>query len=126
MNTEQATTYLQALMASVTIGVIVPLLMFLTMVCVFVWVIVLAQRRSDFDASQFLRDDAGRLSSLRLFAFIACAVHTWVIAVETMGSRITVDQMAVYAVTWSGSLVLARFADKWDGSLPWAKGGGSG
>jgi hypothetical protein len=122
VNNEQAATYLQALVASVTIGVIVPGIMFLTMVGVFVWVLVMAQRRDDFDASQFLRDDAGQLSSLRLFAFIACAVHTWVIAVETMGSRITVDQMAVYSVTWSGSLVLARFADKWNGALPWAKG----
>ena len=117
-----ATDYGKALLASLTIGVIIPGLMFLLMVGVFVWVLVLAQRRDDFDASDFLRDDAGRLSSLRLFAFIAVAVHTWVIAVETMGSRISVDQMTVYSVTWSSSLVLARFADKWNGSLPWAKG----
>jgi hypothetical protein len=122
VNTDLATDYGKALLASLTIGVIIPGLMFLLMVGVFIWVLVLAQRRPDFDASHFLRDDEGRLSSLRLFAFIACAVHTWVIAVETMGSRITVDQMAVYSVTWSSSLVLARFADKWNGALPWAKG----
>lgn len=122
MTDQQAANYLQALMASVTIGVIVPGLMFLLMVGMFVWVLVLAQRRPDFDASHFLRDDEGRLSSLRLFAFIACSVHTWVIAVETMASRITVDQMTVFSVTWSSSLVLARFADKWNGALPWAKG----
>lgn len=122
MNPQQATDYLHALVASVTIGVIVPGLMFLAMALLFIWVVYRAQGRSDFDASQFLRDEAGHLSSVRLFAFVAVAVHTWVIAVETMAARISPDQMVIYAVTWSASLVLSRAVDKWNGALPWAKG----
>lgn len=121
MNAEQAAIYLQALLASVTIQVLVPGLMFLLMVGVFMWVVWRSQARDDFDASQFLRDDAGKLSSVRLFAFISLGVHTWVIAVETMASRITPDQMLIYALTWSGSLVLAEAVGKWNGILPWAR-----
>lgn len=121
MTAAQQAEYLQALLASVTIQVLVPGLMFLLMVGVFVWVVWRAQTRDDFDASQFLRDDAGRLSSVRLFAFVSLGVHTWVVAVETMGSRITPDQMLIYALTWSGSLVLAEAVHKWNGVLPWAK-----
>jgi hypothetical protein len=122
MTAEQGASYLQALIASVTIQVIVPGAMFGLMVGVFVWVVAKAQKREDFDASQFLRDDAGKLSSVRLFAFVSLGVHTWVIAVETMASRITSDQMTIYAVTWSGSLVLAEAVGKWNGVLPWARG----
>jgi cbb3-type cytochrome oxidase subunit 3 len=122
VNPQQATDYLHALIASVTIGVIVPGLMFLAMALLFIWVVYRAQGRHDFDASQFLRDEAGQLSSVRLFAFVAVAAHTWVIAVETMAARITPDQMLIYAVTWSASLVLSRAVDKWNGALPWAKG----
>lgn len=121
MNPQQASDYAHALIASLTIGVIVPGLMFLLMVGVFVWVVWRAQARVDFDASEFLRDDAGKLSSVRLFAFVSLGVHTWVIAVETMASRISPDQMLIYAVTWSGSLVLAEAVGKWNGVLPWAR-----
>lgn len=122
MTTDQAANYLHALIASVTIGVIVPGLMFLTMLGLFMWVVWRAQARDDFDASQFLRDENNKLSSVRLFAFVALGVHTWVIAVQTMASRITPDDMAIFAITWSGSLVLAEAVGKWNGSLPWAKG----
>jgi hypothetical protein len=121
MTAEQGANYLQALIASVTLQVLIPGFMFLMMVGVFVWVVARAQARDDFDASQFLRDDAGKLSSVRLFAFVSLGVHTWVVAVETMASRITPDQMLIYAVTWSGSLVLAEAVGKWNGVLPWAK-----
>lgn len=101
--------------------VVVPVLMLLSMFGVFVWVLWRAQRREDFDAAQFLHDDAGRLSSVRLFAFLAVAVHSWVIAVETVSGRITPDMTMIYAATWSGSLVLAEAVKKWNGTLPWAK-----
>jgi hypothetical protein len=116
------TDYLQALIASVTIGIVIPGLMLGIMISLFIWVLFSAQKKGNFDASQFLRDDEGVLSSVRLFAFIAVSVHTWVIAVETMASRITPDQMMIYAITWSSSLVLKGAVEKWNGSLPWAKG----
>jgi hypothetical protein len=115
MNQEQATTYLQALMATVTVNVIVPLIAFALIFGMFVWVLFTAQRRSDFDASEFLRDDKGKLSSARLFAFVACAAHTWALMVETINARLTTELVAVYAITWSGSLVLLEAIKAWKG-----------
>lgn len=122
---DAAQTYFEALMASVTINVIVPLVLFMTMFSLFLWVLVKAQRTNTrnehFDVSQFLRDESGKLSSVRLYAFVALAVHTWVIAVETVNGRVTTEQMVVYGVTWSSSLILKGAVEKWDGRLPWAK-----
>lgn len=125
MMQQQVASYFEALMASVTINVIIPLVMFLTMFGLFLWVLVKAQRTNarneHFDVSQFLRDDAGKLSSVRLFAFVALCVHTWAIAVECVNARLTENHMVVYAVTWSSSLILKGAVEKWDGRLPWAK-----
>lgn len=118
MAADQLAIYLHALLSSLTINVVIPLLLFAALLLPIVWVLWRAQRRADFDASQFLRDEHGRLSSVRLFAGFALAVSSWVVAVETVNARLTFEGYAVYLITWSGSLVLARFADKWDGALP--------
>jgi hypothetical protein len=112
MTPEQTSEFLISLLTSVTIGVIFPAIMLLAMVGMFIWVLNKAQIREDFDASQFLRDENGKLSSLRLFAFVCLCTHTWVIAVETMSSRITENQMIIYAATWSSSLILKSLIDK--------------
>jgi len=121
MNAQQLSEYTSALLGSITVSVIIPGIMLVSMIGMFLWVLSKAQNREDFDASQFLRGEDNKLSSLRLFAFITVSVHTWVIAVETMASRITHDQMLIYAVTWSSSLVLKGAVDKWNGTLPLAK-----
>lgn len=125
-NVQQVAGYAEALLSSLTLNTIVPGLMLAGMALMFVWVLFKAQRRTSvnehFDASQFLRDESDKLSSMRLFAFIAVSIHTWVIAVETMNARITPDMMVIYSVTWSSSLVLKEAVSKWNGSLPWAKG----
>lgn len=109
--------YLEALIASVTINTIVPLTAFGLIFGMFAWVLFKAQARSDFDASQFLRDDTGKLSKAGLFAFIACAAHTWALMVETINARLTVEFSAVYALTWSGSLVLLEAVKAWKGKV---------
>jgi hypothetical protein len=93
----------------------VPLAAFALIFGMFVWVLMRAQRSANFDAAEFLRDDAGKLSKGGLFAFIACASHTWALMVETINARLTVEFMAVYAVTWSGSLVLLEGIRAWKG-----------
>jgi hypothetical protein len=112
MTEQQTTEYLAALFTSVTIGVILPAVMLLAMIVMFIWVLHKAQQREDFDASDFLRDDNGKLSAMRLFAFVCLCVHSWVIAVETMSGRITDYQVLIYAATWSGSLVLITLINK--------------
>jgi hypothetical protein len=99
-----------------TINVIVPLMAFVLIFGMFAWVLVKAQARSDFDASEFLRDETGKLSKGGLFAFIACASHTWALMVETINGRLTVEFVAVYAITWSGSLVLLEGIRAWKGN----------
>lgn len=115
MNQEQATNYLQALMATVTINVIVPLVAFALIFGMFAWVLFRAQKGADFDASEFLRDEAGKLSKGGLFAFIACAAHTWALMVETINGRLSNEFTAIYAITWSGSLVLLEGIKAWKG-----------
>lgn len=106
MNTEKVASYFEAL---------IPLAAFLMIFGLFAWVLVLAQRRDGFDAADFLRDDSGKLSKGGLFAFIACATHTWVIMVQTINARETEWQVAIYALTWSGSLLLLEAIKAWKG-----------
>lgn len=113
MTPDQTTTYLQALAASLTTNVILPGIMLLGMVGMFVWVIFKAQARDDFDASEFLRDDAGKLSLARLFAFIACAWSTWHVAALTLNGGVSEERFLIYLGTWSGSLVALRAIDAW-------------
>lgn len=118
MNAEQATTYLQALAASLTVQVLVPGLMLAAMCGLFLWVLWRAQQREDFDASQFLRDDAGKLSTSRLFAFVACGWSTWHLAVLTFNAGVSEEKFLVYLGTWSGSLVALRAIEAWAPSRP--------
>lgn len=113
MTSEQTATYLQALAASLTIQVILPGTMLLAMLALFLWVIWKAQLRDDFDASEFLRDDAGKLSLARLFAFVACAWSTWHVAALTLNGGVSEEKFLVYLGTWSGSLVALRAIDAW-------------
>lgn len=115
MNDQQLNIYLSALASSLASNVAVPLLAFALIFGMFVWVLFRAQKREDFDAGEFLRDETGKLSKGGLFAFIACATHTWALMVETINARLTVEFVAVYAVTWSGSLVLLEAIRAWKG-----------
>lgn len=112
---EKVGGYFEALMASMTINVFIPLVAFVLIFAMFVWVLFVAQRGDNFDASQFLRDDSGKLSKGGLFAFVACATHTWVIMVETINARLTVEMAALYCVTWSGSLLILEGIRAWRG-----------
>ena len=113
----------ERLLGELTLTVILPGLLLGVMVTGFIWVLAKSSGQSGFDVSEFLRDDAAKLSSARLFAFVALCIHTWVIAIETMTQRMTSDMMMVYALTWSGSLVLKSAVDKWNGTLPLAAKG---
>lgn len=105
MNQQQTATYLQALAASLTIKVIIPGLMLLALVGLFLWVIFQAQKRQDFDASEFLRGEDNKLSMSRLFAFVACCWSTWHLSALTFDQGVSEEKFMVYLATWSGSLV---------------------
>jgi hypothetical protein len=97
---------------------LVPLLTLLAMFGLFVWVLFRAQQGNGFDASEFLRDDKGKLSWGRLGAFVCLATHTWVVMALTVNAKVTVQDMALYALTWSGSLVLLEALRAWKDKTP--------
>jgi hypothetical protein len=93
----------------------IPLCTLVGMAALFVWVIFSAQKREDFDASEFLRKDGGKLSWGQLGAFICLMTMTWRVFVLTLNDKLTFNEIALYALTWSGSLVLLRALDVWKG-----------
>lgn len=104
-----------ALFNTFTFDRLIPLVSLLLMAAMFIWVLFQAQRGADFDASEFLRDERGRLSAGRLFAFVCCMAHTWVIFSRTISDKITLHEQVLYAVTWSGSMVLLQGIEAWKG-----------
>jgi hypothetical protein len=94
----------------------IPLCTLIGMAGLFVWVIFSAQKREDFDASEFLRDDKGKLSWGRLGAFVCLMTMTWVVFVRTLNDKLSIEELALYAVTWSGSLILLQAIEAWKGS----------
>lgn len=79
------------------------------------WVLLRAQRRPDFDLADMLRDDAGKLSSTRIFAFISLAITSWILAYLTVTEKLNENYYLYYLVTWSGATVLMKFIDRWGG-----------
>lgn len=104
-----------ALFNSFTFDRAIPLLSLMFMGSLFIWVLFKAQKRADFDASQFLRNDRGMLEWGRLAAFICCATHTWVVFTRTISEKITFDELLLYCVVWSGSMILLQALETWRG-----------
>ena len=46
----------------------------------------------------------------------------WALAVQVFAATLSADLFFYYLSAWSGALVFTKFADKWDGSLPFGKG----
>lgn len=122
MNTEQLQTYLATLASSVTIGVIIPIAILLG-ITVMIWVLISrAQRDENFDISNTLRDENGKESASRILGFGAFAVSSWALAVTVFAlPQYFIEAMLYYLVFWSGAPVVVKFAEKWNGTLPWAK-----
>lgn len=111
--------YLAALASALSVNTLVPLAAFMLIFGLLCWVVFRAQKSDGFDAAEFLRDESsGKLSKGGLLGFIACAAHTWALMVETINARLTVEFTAVYALTWSGSLVLLEFIKAWKARGP--------
>jgi hypothetical protein len=101
------------LVSGLTFQVVIPLVSLLAMVVMFIWVLSRAQKSDDFDASQFLRDEFGKLSAWRLFAFVCVSTHTWVIFSQQINDKLTENGILIYCATWSSSAVLAQVVSAW-------------
>lgn len=117
------TEYLQALLATVTIGVIVPLVILVGLFVFCWWVIHKASEHKHFHIEECLLDHDGKTSATRLIALMAFAVSSWYIAVMVINRQADAQHFLIYLAAWSGSLVLKEAASRWNGALPLAKGG---
>jgi hypothetical protein len=79
-------------------------------------VVALAQRRDDFDWADALRDDStDKITVLRVTAIGAFGVSSWVVMHEATENQMTDTMFLIYCVTWSSSILLSKFLDRWSG-----------
>lgn len=118
----QYESYLQALVASVTLNTIIPL-MILILLCGFIWrVLALAQRNRGFDITQVFRNDAGKISGLSFIMLLAFAMSCWYLAVDRLSASPNPLVFLFFLFAWAGSPALLELAKKWNGQLPFAQG----
>lgn len=122
MNAEQASSYLQALLASVTIGVIIPMVILLLMLSIIGYTLILAQRRADFDIAQIFCDETGRPTTARFIMLLAFGYSCYYLTAKLLGSRTDPLEFFAFLAAWSSSLAILKLAEKWDGRLPFTKG----
>lgn len=90
---------------------------------VIIYVVVKSQSRTDFDFAEMLKS-GGKPSSVRLAFIIALVTSTWVIMQLTLQETsrppgrdsILMDAFALYLASWSGSKVLEKAIDAWQGA----------
>lgn len=118
-NADQILGAAAALFNTFTFDKLIPLISLLLMCWLFVWVLFKAQGGGNFDTSEFLRETdgpgRGKLSWKRLAAFICLIVHTWYIFTRTLTDKVTFNDMALYCLTWSSSMILLEGLNVWRG-----------
>jgi cbb3-type cytochrome oxidase subunit 3 len=90
------------------------------------YILYRAQKRKDFDAANFLKDESGKESATRAFAFVCLAVMSWGFAMLIFLDRMTEYYFLVFGALWAGTPVAMEMAKRWNGSLPFGGGGGFG
>jgi hypothetical protein len=122
VNKEAIVGYAEALVASVTIQVIVPLLMFLMMLAAFWYLLHKAQKKTDFHIEQVFIDPAtGKTSAQSVATLMALAYSVWYMTVLALSGKQGTQEFFYFLLFWSGAPVALEVARKWDGRLPWAK-----
>ena len=80
-----------------------------------------AQKRSDVDLVDVLRNIDGKISFLPSAGIGAFMFSSWVLMHDAMASTLTDAQWWGYLMFWSGAPVANTLANKWTGELPWSK-----
>jgi len=125
MNADQATNYLHALVASVTIGVILPAVLLVVLLGFAAGVLWRAQKRPDFDIADLLRepgpDGVMRVSTWRFSSLMAFAIHS-AYFYASLFIKPDPELFAWYGVLWGGAPAALILAENWNGNLPFSKG----
>jgi hypothetical protein len=95
---------------------LLPLLSFVIGGLLVYWMMAKAQRADPtFQAIDFLRDETTKPSWKRLIGTMAFGVHSWVVYIRTVTDKITFEELVLYALTWSSSVVLIEGMRIWRG-----------
>jgi ABC-type phosphate transport system permease subunit len=115
----QAQTYLQALIASVTTGVVMPLLI-LVIVCVMGWVLFSrAASTENFNIADILRDNQGKPSSERTILFLTWGASTWMLAVTFFALPQHVPAaFGIYMAAWTTNAAVKQLSKDKYGQHP--------
>lgn len=123
MTAEQTATYLQALMASVTISVIIPMIMFSLLTLALWWLLWKAQQKPGFNIEEiFVSDETYKVSPWRVVSLGAFVWSVWYLATDRLSAKPDPQVFRDFLIFWSGTPVAVILANKWDGRLPFAKG----
>jgi hypothetical protein len=98
-----------------------PALMLIVLLIGFAVSLVLVQLRPDFDLADMYRDDAGKVSAVRVLSVGCWVVATWYVMQDMLDGVPTPEVFWAYVVTFSAAKVLDKAAEKWDGSLPFGR-----
>lgn len=125
MNDVTAHAYLQAAAAlfnTFAFDKVIPLLALVMMMSVIGWLLYKAQQKDTFNLEEMFHDESGKTSAARIIAFMAFAISSWDLMSARLSNAADAQQYAYYLFAWSGALVFVKFADRWDGSMPFGKG----
>jgi hypothetical protein len=98
-----------------------PAVMLIVLLVGFTISLVLVQLRKDFDLADMYRDDAGKVSAVRVLSVGCWVVATWYVMQDMLDGIGTPEIYWAYVVTFSAAKVLDKAAEKWNGSLPFGK-----
>jgi hypothetical protein len=123
MTSDAYLTAAAALFNTFTFDKVIPLISLGVMFSVFAWMLNRAQVKPTFNIEEMFQDETGKVSSARVIAFMAFAISSWDIMAARLSNTANGEQFAYYLFAWSGALVFVKFADKWNGQMPFGRGG---
>lgn len=120
---KEAVPYAEALMAQLTVGVLIPLIMFGVMLLFVFWVIWRAQKAADndFHIEHILLDDrTNRVSILKFLSLLTFCTSTWYLAAALLSTRPDWQIFGLYVITWAGTPAIMLAAERWNGNFPFS------
>lgn len=121
MNIEQFSTYLQALAASFTVGVIIPLVILFAMMF-FIWrMLSTAQRNHEFRIHEIFCDEAGKASAARFLMLMSFGYSCYYLTAGLIAGKPDPLFFLGFLAAFANSLAFVKLAEKWDGQLPFTR-----
>ena len=101
---------------------VVPLVALVVMTAAIGYLLKKAQDKPDFHIEQMFLDENNKASAARFIVFGAWAISSWDLMAARLSNTHSAEHFYGYLFAWSGALVFVKFAEKWDGQVPFGKG----